>query len=120
MNPDGSAVKRLTRTKIAPLLFGLSAVQWSASGSRLLAEFGGQDTSYAVTVNPRSGAERKVIPGDFEQGFVGTALSADGSYVLGSTGGEEPSPNHQVAMVPYGGGKPKTLVANGYEPSWSR
>ncbi len=120
MNPDGSAVKRLTRTKITPLLFGLSAVQWSADGSRLLAEFGGQDTSYAVTVNPRSGAERKVIPGDFEQGFVGTALSGDGKFVLGSTGGAEPGPNHHVAIVPYGGGKTKVLVADGYEPDWNR
>ncbi len=42
---------------------------------------------------------------DGEQGFVGTALSKDGTTVLGFTGGFEPGPNHKVATVPYGGGK---------------
>jgi Tol biopolymer transport system component len=119
-NPDGRAVKRLTHTRIAPLLFGLSPVDWSANGGRLLAEFGGEDTSYGVTVNPRNGSERKLIPGDSEQGFLGTAISKDGSLVLGTTGGAEESTHHQVATVPYSGGKMKVIVANGYEPDWSR
>jgi dipeptidyl aminopeptidase/acylaminoacyl peptidase len=120
MNPDGSAVKRLTKTKIAPLLFGLSAVAWSASGDRLLAQFSGQDTSYAVTVNPKTGRERQVVPGDFEQGFIGDGLSKDGTLVLGTTNGAEPGPNHQVATVPYSGGKIKVLIPDAYEASWSR
>ena len=78
---------------------------WSANGKRLLAEFGGQDTSYAVAVNPRTGAQRPLDNGSGEQGFVGTALSGDGKTVLGFTGGFEPGPNHHVASVPYGGGK---------------
>jgi Tol biopolymer transport system component len=116
----GGQAKQLTHMPVARLLFGLSPVDWSANGNRLLAEFGGEDTSYAVTVNPRSGAERKVIPGDFEQGFIGAALSADGKLVLGTTGGEEPGPHHHVAVVPYSGGKQKVIVADGYEPDWSR
>ncbi len=120
INPDAGAVKQLTHTHVPPLIFGLSPVDWSANGSRLLAEYGGEDTSYAVTVNPHSGAERKVIPGDSEQGFIGAALSADGKFVLGTTGGEEPGPDHHIAVVPYSGGKPKVIVANGYQPNWSR
>ena len=58
--------------------------------------------------------------GDGEQGFVGTALSSDGTTVLGFTGGFEPGPNHDVATIPYGGGKTKALVKNGFEPDWSR
>ena len=92
MNSDGKQVRRLTHTKVGPLLLqGLYPTHWSANGKRLLAEFGGQDTSYAVTVNPQTGAQRPLIEAT-EQGFVGTALSADGKLVLGATGGFEPGP----------------------------
>lgn len=119
MNPAGKQVRRLTQTKVGPLLLGLSPTQWSANGRRLLAQFGGQDTSYAVTVNPRTGAQRPLIEAT-EQGFAGAGLSADGKLVLGATGGFEPGPGHDVATVPYGGGKPTVLARNAFEPSWSR
>jgi Tol biopolymer transport system component len=119
MNPDGGKVKRLTKTKVEPLQQGLTPTEWSSNGKRLLAEFGGQDTSYAVTVNPRTGAER-ALTREREVGFVGAALSSDGSTVLGSLGGFEPGPNHRVVTIPYGGGKPKVLAKNASEPDWSR
>ena len=119
MNPSGKGVRRLTDTKVGPLLLGLFPTEWSADGKRLLAEFQGQDTSYAVVVNPVTGAQWPLHKTG-EQGFVGTALSADGSTVLGFTGGFEPGPNHDVATVPYAGGKPTTLVKNAFEPDWSR
>lgn len=121
MSQFGTQVKRLTNTKVGPLLLGLYPTAWSDSGNRLLAEFEGQDTSYAVTVNPKTGAQKALDKmGDGERGFVGTALSGDGSTVLGFSGGFEPGPNHTVATIPYGGGKAKTLVKNAYEPDWSR
>jgi Tol biopolymer transport system component len=121
MNPDGTQQKRLTHTKVDPLLQGLYPTAWSDSGNRLLTEFEGQDTSYAVTVNPKTGAQKPLDKmGDGERGFVGTALSSDGTTVLGFTGGFEPGPNHTVSTIPYGGGKTKTLVKNGFEPDWSR
>lgn len=119
MNPNGKGVKRLTRTRVEPLLSGLSPTEWSADGNRLLAEFGGQDTSYAVAVNPRTGAERPLTR-QREVGFVGTALSSDGKLVLGSLGGFEPGPGHKVVGIPYSGGKPKLLASNASEPDWSR
>jgi hypothetical protein len=120
MNPQGKGVKRLTNTKVPPLLQGLFPTDWSADGNRLLAEFQGQDTSYAVVVNPRTGAQRPVA-GTGESGFVGTDLSAEGGLVLGFNGGFDPGlRNHKVQTVPYSGGKPKTLVKNAFEPSWSR
>lgn len=119
INANGGQVRRLTHTKVEPLLSGLSPTQWSADGKRLLAEFGGQDTTYAVTVNPRTGAERTLTK-EREVGFVGTALSTDGSTVLGSIGGFEPGPGHKVVSIPYGGGKPRVLAANASEPDWSR
>ncbi len=119
MNPEGKAVRRLTHTKVDPLLQGLYPTAWSASGNRLLAEFEGQDTTYAVTVNPRTGAQRALTK-EREQGFVGTALSADGSTVLGWLGGFEPGAGHKVVTIPYGGGKPTVLAKNASEPDWSR
>jgi Tol biopolymer transport system component len=121
MNENGSGQKRLTHTNVGALLTGLTPTAWSANGQRLLAEFGGQDTSYAVTVNPKTGAQKPLDKmGDGEQGFVGTAISSDGTTVLGATGGFEPGPNHTVSTIPYGGGKTKVLVKNAFEPDWSR
>lgn len=120
MNAQGKGVKRLTHTKVDQLLQGLFPTDWSANGNRLLAEFEGQDTSYAVVVSPKTGAQRPVA-GTGETGFVGTDLSADGSLVLGFNGGFDPGlKNHKVQTVPYGGGKPKTLVKEAFEPSWNR
>lgn len=120
MNPQGKQVKRLTHTKVPLLLQGLFPTDWSADGNRLLTEFQGQDTSYAVVVNPKTGAQRPVA-GTGETGFVGTDLSADGSLVLGFNGGFEVGlRNNKVQTVPYGGGKPKTLVKEAFEPSWNR
>ncbi|HET9162419.1 MAG TPA: hypothetical protein VFN89_03095 [Solirubrobacterales bacterium] len=117
MNEGGGQLRRLTHTKVDPLLQGLYPTAWSGSGKRLLAEFEGQDTSYAVTVNPRSGAQRPLTK-QREQGFVGTALSSDGKVVLGWLGGFEPGPGHMVVTIPYAGGKPKVLARNAFEPSW--
>ena len=119
MNPNGSQQQRLTHTKVDPLLQGLYPTAWSANGRKLLTEFEGQDTSYAVTVNPLTGAQ-KPLDEVGEQGFVGTALAGDGATVLGFSGGFEPGPNHRVSTIPYGGGKTKTLVKNAFEPDWSR
>ncbi|HVD41024.1 MAG TPA: hypothetical protein VNC16_08485 [Solirubrobacterales bacterium] len=120
MDSQGKGVRRLTHTKVDPLLQGLFPLDWSADGSRLLTEFGGQDVSYAVVVNPRTGAQRPVA-GSGESGFVGTDLSADGKLVLGFNGGFDPGlRNHKVQTVPYAGGKPKTLVKEAFEPSWNR
>jgi Tol biopolymer transport system component len=117
MNPQGKQVKRLTNTKVPPLLQGLFPTDWSADGTRLLAEFEGQDTSYAVTVDPKTGAQRPVA-GRGESGFIGTALSVNGWYVLGYTGGLDPSSRHNVVAVPYEGGKPLVLAKNAFEPDW--
>lgn len=119
MGPSGEGVRRLTHTRVGPLLFGLTPTDWSADGRRLLAEFGGQDTSYAVTVNPLSGAQRPVVKAA-ERGLVGAAISADGSTILAATGGFEPGPRHNVVSVPYAGGPMTVLARNAFEPDWNR
>jgi hypothetical protein len=118
MNSNGKAVKRLTNTAVDPLLVGLYPTDWSEDGKRILAEFEGQDTSYAVGVNALTGTQKPVAE-EGENGFVGTALSADGKTVLGYTGGFDPGLAHKVATVPFTGGKKKVLAKNAFEPSWS-
>jgi Tol biopolymer transport system component len=119
MGSNGKGVKRLTHTKVDPLLQGLVPTDWSASGNQLLAEFEGQDTSYAVAVNPKTGAQRAVAESG-ESGFVGTALSSDGKEILGYTGGFDPGSKHDVVSVPYANGRVKVLAKNAFEPAWSR
>lgn len=118
MNAAGKQVRRLTHTKVGPLLLGLSPTDWSSNGRRLLAQFGGQDTSYAVTVNPRTGAQHTLV-GAGERGFIGTALDAAGKLVLGTIGAFEPT-THDVATVPYKDGTSNLLAKNAFEPDWNR
>lgn len=117
MNPGGRSVQRLTHTKVGPLLLGLFPTEWGWGGNNLLAEFEGQDTSYAVAVNPKTGAHH-AIAATGERGFVGTALSGTGQ-VLGFTGGFEPGPGHKVVSIPYAGGRATVLADNAFEPDWS-
>ncbi len=114
MSPSGGQVRRLTHTVVGPLVQGLTPTQWSANGQRLLSEFGGEDTSYPVTVNPKTGVQHVV---GASNGFVATALSPSGTKILGYTGFLGSGP-HNIATIPYGGGRARVLVRNGLEPSW--
>jgi Tol biopolymer transport system component len=119
MNANGKGVKRLTHTTVDALTAGLFPIAWSASGNQLLTQYGGQDTSYAVTVNPKTGKERNLSPRNSETGFTGVALSANGKTVYGYLGGFEGGNSQlKIASVPYVGGKPKVLVSGGFSPSW--
>lgn len=119
MNEEGQRISQLTHTKVYPLSQGLSPTQWSANGKRLLAEYGGEDQSYAVALNTVTGAE-KALTDNPETGFQGSALSADGTTVLGTAGlGFGPSAKTKVVTVPFSGGPQKVLVVGGYNPSWS-
>ena len=119
MDRQGKGVRQLTHTTVPQLAQGLFPTAWSANGARLLTEFEGQDLTYAVTVNPRSGAQKPLVEAT-EQGFIGAALSRNGKVVLGTEGGFLPGGNHFVGTVPYGGGRARVLVRGAYEPSWNR
>jgi Tol biopolymer transport system component len=54
IRPDGSGRRQLTHEHIRFLMFGLTPTAWSADGRHLLAQFGGQDTTYAQTVDART------------------------------------------------------------------
>jgi Tol biopolymer transport system component len=116
VEPSGQGLHRLTHTNPGFLLQGLVATAWSADGTRLLAEFTGQDTSYAETVDPTTGQVRRL--GTAALGLIGYALSGNGRTVLATTGGPDPSDSSVVA-VPYGGGPLRVLARHARSPSWN-
>jgi hypothetical protein len=107
---------RLTHTNPGFLMSGLTATAGSANGKRLLAEFGGQDTSYACTVDPVTGVVKRV--GTPAQGLVGYGLSRDGRTILATTGGPDPDDSNLVA-VPYIGGALRILARHAHFPDWN-
>jgi Tol biopolymer transport system component len=116
--PGDGAPRQLTHQRPSFLLAGLTAVSWSADGTRLLGQFGGQDTVFAQTVDPMTGRARTV--GREAESIVGAALSRDGSTILATRGAFEDMSQTQVIAVPYGGGKAQVIVRHGWSPDWNR
>lgn len=121
IKPSRAGLHRLTRTDAPVLLSGLVPTAWSRNGKRLLAEFTGEDVSYAEAVDPATGKVRLV--GTFAQGLVGYGLSRDGTTVLATAtpGGWIPGPNPHtdVVAVPYSGGKLRVLALHAHDPDWN-
>jgi hypothetical protein len=115
----GGGARQITHMRVPPLLSGLVPLELSADGTRLLAEFVGQDTSAGFTVDMRTGRVR-ALSRRLENGFVAADLSADGRTVLGSTGGPDPVGGHDVVTVPFRGGRATVLVRGAAEPRWTR
>ena len=116
MNPAGGMVHRLTHSKVPQLAQGLYPTATSADGVRLLAQFEGQDLSYAVKVDEEHGGQHPLVKAT-EQGAIGIAVSPNGKYVIATTGGFEPGVRHNVVSIPWSGGRPSVLVRNAFEAS---
>jgi hypothetical protein len=112
----GGHARQLTHMRVGTLVEGLAPLAVSASGNRLIAEFVGQDTSYAYAVQISPLKVRQVsVPHQYPQG---AGISPDGSTLLLDAGAFENSPAHgEVETVPFGGGRATRLVA-GASPSW--
>jgi hypothetical protein len=113
------STKQLTHLRIPKLVSGLVPVAFSSDGTRLLAEFEGQDTSEAWTVTVASRRARRLR--SHGRSVLGEGISSDGSAVLVGEGSfEEPPSNGRIATLPFGGGAPALLVAHGAAASWNR
>lgn len=118
MPAAGGAPRALPRVRVAPLLVGLVPIAVSSSGSRLLAEFEGEDTSEAWTVSlsPRR-ARPLTLRGHF---LMGAGISSGGGTVLVDEDAlESPPSSGRVATVPFGGGRARVLVPHGAGASWN-
>jgi Tol biopolymer transport system component len=120
VNPDGSGARKLTNQHAPFLLTGPTPLEFSADGARLLAEFGGQDTSYGEGVDVATGKPHVLSHvRAVEFGLVAGGISRDGTTVIGATGGFDPGSRHNVVTVPFAGGTPKVLVRNAFAPTWT-
>lgn len=110
-------LRQLTKLKVPALLDGLQALGASADGNRLIAEYTGQDTSYAWTVqlSPLRIAPLRVDGKPVQA----SAISSDGQRVLVDVGAFAQAPDDgEVESVSFAGGAP-TRLARGAQPSWS-
>ncbi len=114
----GGGTRRLSNVGVDPLVSGLVPIGFSSSGSRLLAEFGGQDTSEAWTVLLPSGRARRILI--HGEPVMAAGISRDGRTVLVDEGqlGEPPS-EERIASVPFAGGAARVLIGHGAEASWN-
>jgi hypothetical protein len=114
---DGRHARSITHVHVGPLVSGLTPTAWSDDGKRLLAEFVGQDTSEAWTVQVPSGRARD-LTGRLDD-VSGAGLSGDGRTVLVQRGSPEDAANQSVATIPFGGGPARVLVTHAGSPSWN-
>jgi hypothetical protein len=115
---DGRGARQLTHVHADALISGLTPTAFSDDGTRLLAEYVGQDTSEAWTVQVGSGRTRD-LTGKVDN-VSGAGLSRDGRTVLVVRGSPEDAANQSVATIPFAGGRAHVLVAHGGSPSWNR
>jgi hypothetical protein len=114
--------KQLTHLSVAPLLDGLVPLAASQNGNRLIAEYTGEDTSYAWTIqlSPLTVKPLSVTGESTDSEHVqGYEIAPAGNRLLIDVGGfEGPADNGEVESVAFGAGTP-TRLTRGAEPSWS-
>jgi hypothetical protein len=118
MRPDGSDPQQLTHLRIPPLANGLVPIDVSGDGSRVLAEYEGQDTSEAWLLEPERRRARALTIGG--EPVLGAAINAAGTAVLADRGGflDPPSAGTVEALPLSDGGRARILVEHGAQPSW--
>jgi hypothetical protein len=118
-SPSGGAPHKITNLRVPSLVSGLVPIAFSGNGSRLLAEFEGQDTSEAWTVAVAARRTRRVrVRG---RPVVGSGISRDGrTLLIDENALEEPPSNGRVASIPFAGGHSRVLIAHGSQSSWNR
>lgn len=115
---DGSGRRQLTHDKLPHAQTGLLPTEWSADGTRLLAQHQGgvfEEKSYPVTVDPVTGEERVV---GNSRHLVGTALSRDGSTILGQY--DPQAVSGSVGTADYATGDFSVLLTHAANPDWNR
>ncbi len=115
---SGLPGRQLTHARVGALVQGLVPLAFSAAGTRMLAQFEGEDTTEAYAVNVASGHARGVTAHGVPA--IGAGISADGSTLLVDEGSfEQPPSNGRIAATPFAGGRAKVLIAHGSQASWN-
>jgi Tol biopolymer transport system component len=118
MQPNGKGRRQITHAKVGPLVSGLAPLAFSSDGTRLAAEFEGEDTSIGYSVSILTGHATQLTVGNKSVSAWG--ISRDGRSVLISVGGfENPPSEGKIEEIPFSGGRPTPLIAHGDYPSWN-
>jgi hypothetical protein len=116
---SGGRSTQITHFHAAALEEGLVPLAVSANGIRLLAEYMGEDTSEAWTVNVRTGRTHRLLVGG--KPVTGFGISRNGKRVLVDLGFfENPPSKGEVATIPFAGGPIAVLVKHAGLPSWTQ
>jgi Tol biopolymer transport system component len=116
---SGGHAQQITHTKPGLLVSGLAPIAVSADGTRVAADYGGQDTDSGYTVDLVTHKVTQLRAG--QQNVTAWGISRDGKRVLVSVGGfQGPPSTGKVETMPFGGGAPALLVAHGDNPSWNQ
>jgi hypothetical protein len=121
ITPAGKDAHQLTNVAVNGSLLGLTPIAISANGKRLLANFVGPEGSdhaeaYAVDLS----GSKPVAPRDLTgqgNGYIGDAISASGGTIL-LTKDVAANVALSIETIPWGGGKPTSVVAQGAYASW--
>ncbi len=116
---SGGHSTQLTSIKVDQLSEGLVPIAASADGSRLAAEYEGQDNSEGWAVNVVTHHAKELATPT--NGLEDAGISRDGKTVLVNLGvfAGAPPNRETVATIPFGGDTPKKLL-RGYQPSWDQ
>jgi WD40 repeat protein len=119
MRPDGTHRAQITHMHIPTLVSGLSPLTFAADGRHLLAQYVGQDTDEAWTVDVATGKlHRLIIAG---QTVTPDSISSDGKAVLVDFGAfMNPPSQGTIETIGFGGSGAKVLVKHAAGGSWNR
>jgi Tol biopolymer transport system component len=112
---SGTHLRQLTNMAVPSLLSGLVPLAFSADGNRMIAEYGGQDTNYAWTIQISPLRVRQV------PGFVqGGGISRSGNSLLIDRGAFMQAANSgTVEAIPFAAAAPVRKLVRGADPSWN-
>ncbi len=112
---SGARAKQLTNMSIPALVDGLVPVAFSANGDRMIAEYEGEDTNFAWTIQLRPLRVRQV-PGFLQGG--GISRSGD-SLLVDSGAFMAPDSRGTVESIPFSGTGAVRKLTRGGLPSWN-
>jgi Tol biopolymer transport system component len=124
IQPNGKGRRQLTDIPIAPPFTGFEPIALSANGEHLLANLTGPDSAEAWIVDLKG---RHVAARDLSaagSSTIGNSISHNGQWILLTNGYASVASGTfsglSVQAVPWTGGSPTTLTADGAFASWNR
>jgi hypothetical protein len=116
IQPDGTHATQITHFTSRRMQYGLTPLQFSAGGERLLATYSGGPTTqqtWAVDISTRHSRQLTAAG----HPVTGWGISRDGQLALVEE--QTNAPNDPIATIPFDGGI-ATIIAHGDSPSWNR